>query len=478
MSKVKQDFKFRQVMDVIVNMVQNEVLKPGDKVPSLRKMSEDQSVSISTVMQAYMELESVGMLEAKPQSGFYVSKGTYKQTEHITKTKPSRKPVQVTKSQHITKILLDMVNPEIIPLGCGIPSIDLLPEKDLLSIMKKVLNMHSRSNIEYGDTQGSKFFRQQIAYYMNMNGNSVHSDNIIVTNGASEGMSLALRALTSPGDLILMESPSYFGFMHLLETSKVFAMELPTCPEWGIEVDDLHQAVKKYGVKAVLLQPNYGNPLGHTYPEEIKKEIVEICSKYNVPIIEDDINGDFAHNGKRGSNLKKYDTDGNVIHISSFSKTISSGLRIGWVEAGKYFDQILRQKIASSLATSEINQLTIAHYLASGKYPRHMRKMNNAIKGQIESFKMKILKYFPEGTKVSEPEGGFVLWVELPEGTDTGVVFERAVEEKISFTPGGIFTTQERYNNCMRINCGYPVDERIERGIARLGELCEENLRG
>jgi len=465
-------------MDVIVSMVQNEVLKPGDKVPSLRRMSEDQSVSISTVMQAYMELESVGMLEAKPQSGFYVSKGTARQKEQMTRTTPSTKPVQVTKSEKIQKVLHDMVNPDIIPLGCAIPSAELLPHKELLGIMKKVLNMDHHSNLEYGETQGSKFFRQQIAYHMNMNGNSVHSDNIIVTNGASEGMSLALKALTSPGDLILMESPSYFGFMHLLETSKVFAMELPTCPERGIDVKDLHQAVKTYGVKAVLIQPNYGNPLGLTYPEEAKKEIVEICSKYNVPVIEDDINGDFAFNGKRGSSLKKYDKEGNVIYVSSFSKTLSSGMRIGWIEAGKYFDKILRQKIASSLATNEISQLTLAHYLASGKYPRHLRKMNNAIRHQVEAYKIKILKYFPKGTKVSEPLGGFVLWVELPEQADTNEIFTRAVEEKISFTPGGIFSSQDRYNNCMRVNCGHPITDRIEEGVKRLGELCMENITG
>ncbi|ADD69643.1 transcriptional regulator, GntR family with aminotransferase domain [Denitrovibrio acetiphilus DSM 12809] len=476
MTKLKQNYKFRQVMDVIVNMVKNELLNPGDKVPSLRRMSEDQSVSISTVMQAYMELESVGILEAKPQSGFYVSKGSLKPREQISRTTPSKKPVRVTKSEHIQKVLHDMMDPDIIPLGCAIPSADLLPHKELLGIMKRVLNMERTTNLEYGDTQGDKFFRQQLAYYMNMNGNDVHSDNIIVTNGASEGMSLALRALTSPGDLILMESPSYFGFMHLLETSKVFAMELPTCPEWGIDLDDFYQAVKKYGVKAFLTQPNFGNPLGHTYPEEVKKEIVEICTRYNVPVIEDDINGDFAFNGKRGSNLKKYDKEGNVIHISSFSKTLSSGMRIGWIEAGKYFDDILRQKIASSLATNEINQLTIAHYLASGKYPRHLRRMNNAIKNQVENYKMKIFKYFPEGTKVSDPQGGFVLWVELPDQVNTDEIFMKAVEENISFTPGGIFSSQERYTNCMRINCGFPLDERIERGIERLGEMCRGYL--
>ena len=474
MSKLKQDLKFRQVMDVIVNMIKNEVLKPGDKVPSLRKMSEDQSVSISTVMQAYMELEAAGLLEARPQSGFYVSKGDLIPREQITRTAPSQKPMQVTKSEHVQTILHAMIDPDVIPLGCAIPSADLLPHKELVGIMKKVLSMDKCSTLEYGETQGDKFFRQQIAYYMNMNGNSVNAGNIIATNGASEGMALALHALTSPGDLILMESPSYFGFMHLLETSKVFAMELPTCPEDGIAIGDLYSAIKKYGVKAFLVQPNYGNPLGHTYPEEVKKEMVEICSRFNVPIIEDDINGDFSLYGKRGSNLKKYDRDGNVIHVSSFSKTLSSGIRLGWIEAGRYFDRILRQKIASSLASNEVPQLTIAHYLASGKYPRHLRKLNGAIKTHIESYTMKILKYFPAGTKVSAPKGGFVLWAELPEDVNTNEVFIRAITENISFTPGGIFTSQERYNNCMRINCGYPMDARIEKGLARIGELCSQ----
>lgn len=474
MTKLKQDYKFRQVMDVIVNMIKNEVLKPGDKVPSLRKMSEDQVVSISTVMQAYMELEAVGMLEARPQSGFYVSRGTFVPREQIEKTRPNKTPMQVTKSDHIHSILEAMSDPEIIPLGCAIPSADLLPHKEMVNIMKKVLNMDTCSKLEYGATQGVKFFRQQIAYYMNMNGNSVHSDNIIATNGATEGMTLALRALTSPGDLILMESPSYFGFMHLLETSKVFAMELPTCPEEGVDVKDLYNAVKKYGVKAFLTQPNFGNPMGHSYPEEVKQEIVDICSRFDVPIIEDDINGDFAFNGKRGSNLKKYDKDGNVIHISSFSKTLSSGVRIGWIEAGKYFEPILRQKIACSLASNEVGQLTIAHYLASGKYPRHLRKLNNALKHHIESYTMKVLKYFPQGTRVSVPKGGFVIWVELPEEINTNEVFMRSLEEKISFTPGSIFSSQEKYSNYMRINCGYPMDDRMEKGIMRLGEICSE----
>jgi len=469
MTKLKQDYKFRQVMDVIVNMVQNDILQPGDKVPSLRKMSEDQSVSISTVMQAYMELEAVGMLEVKPQSGFYVSSGKLVPQEQVSRTAPSNKPTKVTKSEHIQSILEAMVDPEIVPLGCAIPHHSLLPHKELMNIMKKVLNMGNISQLEYGETQGAKFFRQQLAYYMGMNGNSVRSDNIIVTNGASEGMSLVLHALTSPGDLILMESPSYFGFMHLLETSKVFAMELPTCPEDGIDLDEFYNAVKRYDVKAFLTQPNFGNPLGHSYPEDVKKAMVEICSKHNVPIIEDDINGDFAFNGKRGSNLKKYDTDGNVIHISSFSKTLSSGMRVGWIEPGRYYDKVFRQKIASSLATNEVAQLTLAHYLASGKYPRHLRQMNYAIKNQLEAYKLRILKYFPEGTRITSPKGGFVLWVELPENVDTLELLPKALKHKVAFSPGGIFSSQEKYNNCMRINCGYPVDEKIENALEKLG---------
>jgi len=471
MGKTKQEYRYRQVMDVIVSMLQNEILKPGDKVPSLRKMSDEQSVSVSTVMQAYMELEEVGMLEARPQSGFYVSRGTAVPREHVSRTKPHAQPTQASKSDHIQMILESVRDPEIVPLGCAIPSYDLLPHKDLINIMKKILNMDGWVQVEYGDTKGERFFRQQVAHYMNMNGNSVGYEDLIVTNGASEGMALALRALTRPGDLILMESPSYFGFMHLLETSKVFALELPTCPQEGISLSEFHSAVKKYDVKAFLCQPNNGNPMSHSYPDEVREEIVKICNKHDIPIIEDDINGDFTYSGKRGYNMKRFDKNGNVIYISSFTKTLAPGFRVGWVEPGKYYDEIFRQKIANTMATNEVPQMALAHYLASGKYPRHLKRMRNTLKSQVETYGMNILKHFPQGTKITNPKGGFVLWAELPEQVDTMHMYEIAMQEKISFSPGGMFTTQEKYNNCLRLNCGYPYDDRMDKALKKLGNL-------
>ncbi len=476
MAKVKQEFRYRQVMDVIVTMMENEVLRPGDKVPSLRKMSEEQSVSLSTVMQAYMELESVGMLEARPQSGFYVSGGTIVPRESVRVTKPSDQPMQVKNSNLIQEILYAVTNPEIIPLGCAMPATELLPHRELNSIMKKLLSTDSETRVEYGDVQGHKFFRQQLAYYMNMNGNSVSSDNIIITNGASEGITMAMRAVTRPGDLVLMESPSYFGFMHLLETAKVYALELPTSPQDGILMKDFREALSRFDVKAVLVQPNYGNPMGHTYPEDARKELVELCNKKDIPVIEDDINGDFNFSGRRLSNLKKYDKNGNVIHVSSFSKSLAPGYRVGWIEPGKYFDEILRQKIASSMATNTVPQLTVSHFLASGKFPRHIRKMNNSFKAQVETYTYQILRHFPEGTRVTRPQGGFVLWVEMPDKVDTLDMYPRALKEKISFSPGGIFSSQQKYNNCMRINCGFPWDSKFEKSIIRLGEIAKSYL--
>jgi DNA-binding transcriptional MocR family regulator len=476
MAKVKQEFRYRQVMDVIVTMMENEVLRPGDKVPSLRKMSEEQNVSLSTVMQAYMELESVGMLEARPQSGFYVSGGTIVPRETVRVTKPSDQPMQVKNSNLIQEILYAVTNPEIIPLGCAMPATELLPHRELNSIMKKLLSTDSETRVEYGDVQGHKFFRQQLAYYMNMNGNSISSDNIIITNGASEGITMAMRAVTRPGDLVLMESPSYFGFMHLLETAKVYALELPTSPQDGILMKDFREALNRFDVKAVLVQPNYGNPMGHTYPEDVRKELVELCNKKDIPVIEDDINGDFNFSGRRLGNLKKYDKNGNVIHVSSFSKSLAPGYGVGWIEPGKYFDEILRQKIASSMATNTVPQLTVAHFLASGKFPRHLRKMNNSLKAQVETYTYQILRHFPEGTRVTRPQGGFVLWVEMPEKVDTLDMYPRALKEKISFSPGGIFSSQQKYNNCMRVNCGFPWDSKFEKSIIKLGEIAKSYL--
>lgn len=476
MVKTKPEFRYRQVMDVIISMMDNGLLHPGDKVPSLRKMSDEQNVSLSTVMQAYMELESEGRLEARPQSGFYVSGGSSVSREPVETTRPSQQPVKVKKSNLIQTILFAITDPDIIPLGCAMPSTELLPYRDLNAIMRRLLNTDSSSRVEYGDVQGNKFFRQQLAYYMNMNGNSVAPDQLIITNGASEAITMALRAVTRPGDLVMMESPSYFGFMHLLETAKVYAMELPTSPEHGILIDDFANAVDRYDVKAVLVQPNYGNPMGQLYPEDARKEMVRICNRKDIPIIEDDINGDFCFSGKRPGNMKKYDENGNVIHVSSFSKSLAPGYRVGWVEPGKYFDEILRQKIAGSMATNDVPQLTLAHYLASGKFNRHMRGMNQAFKAQVETYTYQILKHFPEGTRVTRPQGGFVVWVELPEKVDTLDMYPKALDEKISFSPGGIFTSQQKYGNFMRINCGFPWDKRMEKSIIRLGRMAGEYL--
>ncbi|MGE4318330.1 MAG: PLP-dependent aminotransferase family protein [Deferribacterales bacterium] len=476
MSRVKGDFRYRQVMDVIVNMMKSGVLNPGDKVPSLRKISEEQGVSISTAMQAYMELESVGMLEARPQSGFYVASGTSVPREAVTTSRPLDQPTQVKKSDLIQTILYAITDPDIVPLGCAIPSTDLLPHKELTSIMRRILSDDTEARVEYGDVKGNKFFRQQLAHYMNANGNSVSSEQLIVTNGASEAMTMALRALTRPGDLVIMESPSYFGFMHLLETAKIYALELPTSPIGGILMNDFRNALDRYDVKAVLVQPNHGNPMGQVYPDDIREEMVNLCNKKDVPIIEDDINGDFTFSGRRYGNLKKYDKNGNVIHISSFSKSLAPGFRVGWVEPGKYHEEILRQKIAGTMASNDIMQLTLAHYLASGKMPRHLRRMNSNFKAQVETYTYHILKNFPEGTRVTRPKGGFVLWAEMPEQVDTLDMYPRALDEKISFSPGGIFTSQQKYNNCMRINCGFPWDARMENSIIRLGELAKEYI--
>lgn len=476
MAKLKQEYRYRQVMDVIISMMDNGLLNPGDKVPSLRKMSDEQGVSLSTVMQAYMELESAGRLEARPQSGFYVSGGMPVATEPLGMTRPSDQPTQVKKSDLIQTILDVLAVPDMVPLGCALPSTDMLPHRELSAIMRRILSEDTGARVEYGDVHGNAFLRQQLAIYMNMNGNAVSPDNLIVTNGASEAMTMALRAVTRPGDLVIMESPSYFGFMHLLETAKVYALELPTCPETGIVFDDLLKAVERYDVKAILVQPNYGNPTGHVYPEDVRMKMAELCNRKDIPLIEDDINGDFAFSGRRNGNLKKYDRNGNVIHISSFSKSLAPGFRVGWVEPGKYYDDILRQKIAGSLATNDIPQLTLAHYLASGKFTRHIRQMSSTLKAQVDTYSYNILKYFPDGTKLTRPQGGFVLWVELPENVDTMIMYQRALNERISFSPGGIFTSQQKYGNFMRINCGFPWDRRMEKAIIRLGEMAKESL--
>ena len=469
-------FRYEKVADKVCDMIEEGLLKPGDKAPSLREMSKNMRVSVTTVMKAYMDLEARDILEAKPQSGFYIVDCARPHFLTPQESDPVMEPTKVDRFSHIMQVVDSSTSNKFVPLGCAIPSTSLLPVSDLTKISRK-LSAESPDFHAYEEFRGNPAIRSQIAYQMLAGGAEVNANDLIVTNGATEALYCALKVLTRPGDMVAVESPCFFGFLQLLETLGVFALEINTHPDTGMDMDDLRSALARYNVKAVLVQPNFSNPLGCIMLEENKKEMVQMCADAGVPIIEDDVYGDIYFSEERPTTLSAYDEDDNVIHVSSFSKTLSPGYRVGWIRPGKYMEDCLRIKLSTSLDTAKPNQLIIAEYLASGKYTRHLRKFRTACKSQVAALSGIINKYFPEGTRMTRPTGGFVLWVEMPDGVDTFEFYKRALKAGISTAPGHIFTAQNKYRRHMRINCGHPVTTEIEDAVKYLGDMASMLLK-
>lgn len=465
-------YKYEIVKGNIVTAVESGALLPGDRIPSLRDMSKKSQVSISTVMKAYLELEMEGKLESRPQSGFYI-RPNLGGIPAPRVSSPELKPNRVDSFHFQFSVLNAMADTNIVPLGAATPSPDLLPVAELSRLFRKTVNSHENA-YGYEEISGNRKLRAQIAYHMLEAGISAHMDDIIITNGGTEALYLTLSTLAGAGDTVAVESPCYFGYLHILETLGIYVLEIPTNPETGVDVDALRQAIDKYKIKACILQPNFNNPFGCLTPDDKKREIADLLSSRNVPLIEDDIVGDLPFSGVRPHAITSLSSKIESFYISSFSKMLAPGFRIGWIYARNYRAELLKRKMAVSINTNRPAQLTLSAYLSAGRYSKHLKSYAAKCKKQVGFVSAAVAKYFPENTQLSRPDGGFLLWAVLPEEINTDILYSKALAAGIGVAPGSIFTSQNRYRNCVRLSCAHPYSDKIELSLQRLGELAEE----
>jgi DNA-binding transcriptional MocR family regulator len=296
----------------------------------------------------------------------------------------------------------------------------------------------------------------------------------VTTVGATEALYLAVRAVTKPGDVIAVESPAYFGLLRLLEVNGLRALELPTDPESGIDLDALEDSIRSGAVRAVLASPNFTNPLGARMPDANKERLVKLLTRREIPLIEDDVYGDLAFDGTRPRPAKAFDKEGIVLLCGSVSKTLAPGYRVGWIAAGRFQETVERLKFAHTVASPTLTQMAIAEFLAEGGYDGHVRRLRRVLSSQTQRYRDAIARWFPEGTRVSRPQGGFFVWVELPSQANKRSAVElqlRALDRGIAIAPGPIFSARQRFADCIRISTGHPFTPRIERAIAELGQL-------
>ena len=462
-------FLYRQVIDLIVENVESGALRPGDRLPSLRKMSKTVGVSVPTVRQAYIELERRRQVESKPQSGYFVR---HQSANDIVLPTPTLGEMPASLScRTLMERVYDGVNdPALVPLGIANPTMAKPAAKTLHRIMKRIMSRAEERSIGYASTLGEPLLRRQIAYhYLDTMGVHVEPDEICITNGGQEALLLALSAVASPGDVIAVETPTYHGMLELIDSLGMLAVAIETCPEEGVTLAALEQTLDKHPVKACMFSTTLGNPLGVTMPDDDRKRLVGILEQRDIALVEDDVYGDLRYDGVRPVPAQFLGGNARILTCGSFSKTASPGYRVGWVAASGRIDDIARLKRSFSCSSGLLQQLTLAEFMASGDYSRHLKSLIPVLKRNSERMAALVSEHFPAETRTSKPVGGSVLWLELPEQVDAVRLFDEAIAAGISIAPGPIFSPCACYMNFIRLSYGHPWTEKTEEAIRWLG---------
>lgn len=467
---------YQRIAHQLAEDIRQGVYRPGERVPSVRKMSMQLNVSHATVLQAYANLEDQGMIRARPQSGFYVH-----HTPALTAPTPDiaqvERPSLVTRSSIINQVLSESRRDGLIPLGAAVPHVDYLPARALHQQLAKVTRFQSQRAFSYMFSPGYEPLRRQVAIRMRDAGVVVGPEEVVITHGCVDALQMSLRVLTKPGDLIAAESPSYYGLLQLADLLGLKVIEIPCDPDTGLSLEALQLAASQWPIKALVLTARLSNPLGGSIPDARQRQLLKMAANFDIQIVEDDIYGELLFDVGSIRALKSNDAEGRVIYCSSFSKTISPGVRIGWIIPGKYQEEIQRLQTFSTHSACSVTQMAVSAYLENGGYDRHLRYIRHEYRKNISAVQLAVQRYFPEGTQMTRPTGGFILWVSLPARVNTKELHVQALERGISIAPGLIFSNTEQFNHCVRLNCGLPWSAEAERALKTLGELAGELCR-
>ncbi|MHC6225277.1 GntR family transcriptional regulator MpaR [Pseudomonas sp. X10] len=463
--------RYERFADDIAELIRSGVLGPGQRVPSVRYASQTHGISPSTVFQAYYLLERRGLIRARPRSGYFVNAHAPRQFSEPQISEQACESTEVDVSALVFSILDSIKDPQTVAFGSAFPSPLLFPLQRLARSLASASRAMDPRMVVTDLSPGNPQLRRQIALRYMVGGLMLPMEELLITNGALEALNLCLQAVTQPGDLVAIEAPAFYACLQVLERLKLKAVEIPVHPREGMDLGVLAQTLEKHPVKAVWCMTNFQNPVGASMPEAKKQELVELLRRHQVPLIEDDVYAELYYSQQAPKPAKAFDTDGLVMHCGSFAKSLAPGYRIGWVAAGRFAQKIERLKLMTSLCASMPAQAAIADYLQHGGYDRHLRKLRYALEGQQAAMLAAIARHFPAQTRVSQPAGGYFLWLELPEQMDSLKLFQMALAQGISIAPGPIFSPTRRFGNCIRLNYGSPWSDTAENAMETLGRI-------
>ncbi|MGQ8365361.1 PLP-dependent aminotransferase family protein [Glaciecola sp. 1036] len=423
----------------------------SDKLPSVRQLAAEHEVSISTVQEAYRRLEQDGLVEAKAKSGYFVAQG--KQPIALPKeSKPPQRPMDVSQWEDVLAMLMGHSGESVCEFQHAMPDMTSNTLKPLIKTLYELNRHRPQDGMSYGHVQGELGLREQLSRLTATAGCQLEAEDFVVTSGCQEALSVCLRAVAESGNVIAVESPGFYGAMQAIKAANLKALEIPTDSRDGISIEALKLAMDQWPIKAILVTPTVNNPQGYVMPLQKKQALYQLAREYDIAIIEDDIYGDIAFEYPRPKTIKSFDQDGRVLLCSSFSKTLAPGFRVGWIAPGRYRDKVTHIKYVSSSMCPTLPQLAIGSFIRQGGYDRHLRAMRQSYRKSRDVMLKGIEQHFPQGTRVSFPEGGFILWVELPDSYDAAKLAELAKNQGIILAPGQMFSATGKYRNCLRFN--------------------------
>jgi DNA-binding transcriptional MocR family regulator len=465
--------RYQQLAEEMSEAIRSGLLRPGERLPSVRQTCQRQGVSPSTVFQAYGLLESQGLIEARARSGFYVRalRKSARPSPLAAATRTESMPVAV--SELVFELLGSTRDADVVPLGSAFPAPHLFPFEALARSSARALRKLKPAQITGALTAGDMGLRLALRHRYMLHGVPLAEDELVITNGAMEALNLCLQAVTRPGDVVVVESPTFYAALQALERLNLRAVEVATDPRDGVDLDALADLLARQPVAACWFMPTFQNPLGALMSPARKQALVELLARHGIPLIEDDVYGELYAGARRPPPAKSFDREGLVLHCSSFSKCLAPGYRVGWAAAGRYAPAVHRLKMMTSLATSLPPQLALADHLAQGGFDRHLRHLREALAQQQQRALRVIERHFPPGTRVTRPAGGYFLWLELPPQVDALQLHHQAMAESISTAPGVLFSADHRFSHHLRLNVGHCGDPRLDAALRRLGEMAQ-----
>ena len=459
-------YAYRRIAGEVAARIADGTLKPGDRLPSVRRTSAQWGVSIPTVLQAYRLLEAQRVVTARPKSGFFVlARAAFHPAAEPRAARAGSVAAPVTTRDLIVDFLESVADPRAVPLGTALPDPALLPTARLARLLGAVVRRDAVRSALISTPSGADELRAEVARRSLATRAPVSRDDIVITSGCADAIALGLRALTKPGDAVVVESPAYFGTLQAIDALGLRAIEVSTDPREGISIDALEEALSSGSATAIVITPNVHNPLGCVMPDERKRELALLLDRFRIPTIEDDTYAELSFASDRPASLRAFVRAAPILSGGSFSKTLAPAYRVGWMIPGRYRAEITRLKAATSVATAVPPQLAIAELLRSGGYDHHVRQLTSALHANVQRVASEVAARFPSGTRVTAPAGGFLLWVELPESVDALELYRRCMAREVSLAPGPVFSATGGNRNFIRLNGGLLWSVQIERAM-------------